>query len=300
MSKKRKQQSIHYADLASRKGTPNVRLNDFTLFPPNYSQMTVCQSGHKSFCQPGWHTSLNTYDHYILHYILSGSGTYYAPSGTFHVAQGEFFLIRPNESIHYQADFETPWTYYWVGFNGISADSILELCGFSDDILVRSYGIDPEMENVMHELAYPNLRSLSREYALLGSLFHLFSLLISTHIRKPLQKSVQYLHTALEFIQQRYPYSDLRISDIASFVGIDRTYLYRIFYESFGMSIQDFILQLRLKKAQSFLKYSDTPLSAIAANCGFETQAYFSSVFKRHFHISPLQYRRQSQAPISS
>ncbi|MDO4267174.1 MAG: AraC family transcriptional regulator [Eubacteriales bacterium] len=295
--KKKEEASIKYASLSNRKGDRNTILNDFTLTPPTNTQLVVCQSGHKSFTPSGWHTRLNTYDHYILHYILTGQGTYYAPSGVYPVKAGELFLIKPAESIHYQADYSFPWTYYWVGFNGASVRSILNLCGFSDTTLVRSCSLEEQLKETMHGLAYPGFSDISREYELLAGLCRLFSLLIHTHIHEPLSKSVQYLNAAVEFIQLRCSYSDLRVSDVAEYVGIDRTYLYRIFYESFQMSVQDFILDLRLKKARNFLKYSDAPISLIAFNCGFENQSYFSTVFKKKFHVSPLQYRKGAAGP---
>lgn len=292
--KKKQKNSIKYADLSIRRDNINTKLNDFTLMPPTNLHMSVYQSGHKSFAPSGWHTKLNTYDHYIIHYILSGKGTYYAPSGTYPVETGEMFLIRPSESIHYQADYITPWTYYWVGFNGSDVPEILNLCGFSDTVLVRAYQEDNQLKEIMHQLAYPKYDSLSREYELLGNLYHMFSLLIHTHNHTPIPKSAQYLNRAIEFIQQKYSYSDLKVSDVADYVGIDRTYLYRIFYESFQMSIQDFILDLRLKKAKNLLKYSDSSIGLIAFNCGFENQSYFSTIFRKHFSVSPLQYRKES------
>lgn len=298
--KKNERRSIKYADLSVRQDTIDTKLNDFTLIPPTNLHMSVYQSGHKSFAPSGWHTKLNTYDHYIIHYILSGKGVYFAPSGTYPVEQGELFLIRPSESIHYQADYITPWTYYWVGFNGGNILEILNLCGFSNDTLVRSYRDDEKLKEVMHQLAYPNYDSLDREYELLGYLYHMFSLLIHTHHHTPVPKSVQYLNHAIGFIQQRYSYSDLKVNDVADYVGIDRTYLYRIFYESFQMSIQDFILNLRLKKAKHLLTYSDNSIGLIAFNCGFENQSYFSTIFKKHFSISPLQYRKESLAKSST
>lgn len=291
--KKTNKEILKYADLSIRRDDINTKFHDFTLTTPTNTHMSVYQSGHKSFCPSGWHTKLNTYDHYIIHYILTGKGTYYAPSGAHPVNTHDLFLIKPSESIHYQADRLEPWTYYWVGFNGTEIPGILNLCGFSDSTLVRSYDRDNRFQKVMERLAYPTANGISQEYELLGNLYHMFSLLIETHTCEPLAKSVQYLNTAIEFIQQKYSYGDLRVSDVADYVGIDRTYLYRIFYEAFQMSVQDFILDLRMKKAKNLLKHADSSIGLVAYNCGFESQSYFSTTFRKRFGISPLQYRKR-------
>ena len=77
-------------------------------------------------------------------------------------------------------------------------------------------------------------------------------------------------------------------------MGIDRTYLYRIFYDSFQQSVQDFVLEFRLSKAKSLLKYSDSSVGLIAYSCGFENQSYFSTIFKKSFHKTPLQYSKET------
>lgn len=289
----RKEKPAAYENLARRKDSLDTKFNNFTLNPPTSTSMTVYQSGHKSFCEPGWHTRIRTYDHYIIHYILSGKGIYHAPSGSFTVEAGDLFLIRPDESIHYQADQKDPWTYYWVGFNGNEASNTLRLCGFSETRMVRSYTYDGQLKEIMHSLSYPKYSGISREYELLSYLNQMFSLLIRTHVQLSASKTEQYQTKAIEYIQQKYSDCDLRVSEIAGYVGIDRTYLYRIFYDSFQLSVQDFILDFRLSKAKSLLKYSDNPVGLIASSCGFENQSYFSTIFKKKFHKTPLQYRRE-------
>lgn len=289
-----------YENLANRKSRLEIRFNNFTLTPPTTTNMTVYQSGHKSECSPGWHTRMTTYDHYIIHYILSGKGIYYAPEQRIQVEQGDLFLIKPFESIHYQADLDQPWTYYWVGFHGSDAPAILKQCGFSDTCLVRSYRQDQQLEETLRNLAYPRYVSIAQEYDLLGNLYRMFSLLIQTNAPQPVSKSEQYLSKAIEYIQQNYLYSDLRVCDVASYVGIDRTYLYRLFYDTFQQSVQDFILDMRLKKAASLLQHSHHPIGVIAFHCGFENQSYFSTVFKKQYHQSPLQYRKTIQRQPST
>ncbi len=289
----KKGRSIIYENLARRKDSLNTKFNNFTINPPTNPSMTVYQSGHKSNCEPGWHTRIRTYDHYIIHYVLDGSGIYYSPTETFPINKGDLFLIRPDESIHYQADWNTPWTYYWVGFNGNEAPGIVSQCGFSDTCLKRSYTRDNALTETMHRLAYPEFQGVAREYELLGDLYRAFSLLMHTHVQRSVSKTEQYLTRAIEYIQQKYSDTDLRVGDIAGYVGIDRTYLYRIFYDSFQQSVQDFVLEFRLSKAKSLLKYSDSSVGLIAYSCGFENQSYFSTIFKKSFHKTPLQYRKE-------
>lgn len=290
---KSKKKNIMYEDLSKRMAIPHLKLNDFTTSPPTNTSMVVFESGHKSHCEPGWYTRLRVYDHYLIHYILDGKGTYYTPYGTFPVKKGDLFLIRPDEAIYYIADMDTPWTYYWFGFNGNEAFNIVKLCGFTETSPVIYYGEDTKIKELLHKLAYPECSDISREYELLGYLYSVFSLLIHNRPHPNITNAEQYLSKAMEYIQQRYIYSDLKVNDIANFVGIDRTYLYRIFNDFLHISVQDFIQQYRLEKAKGLLKFSNTPINVISYECGFENQSYFSTVFKKYFHITPLQYRKE-------
>jgi transcriptional regulator GlxA family with amidase domain len=54
-----------------------------------------------------------------------------------------------------------------------------------------------------------------------------------------------------------------------------------------------YLNRLRLQRAQSLLRASSASISSIAADCGFQSQAYFNRVFKQAFAHSPGAFRQQ-------
>ena len=86
--------------------------------------LTVYNTGFQK-CPPGYGWGPGVRDHYLLHYIVSGRGTYDAGGRTFTPGAGEAFLAFPDTPIFYRADREEPWEYYWVGFAGPSAGLLL-------------------------------------------------------------------------------------------------------------------------------------------------------------------------------
>jgi len=58
----------------------------------------------------------------------------------------------------------------------------------------------------------------------------------------------------------------------------------------------DFINRIRLFRAARELKTSDTKIAAIAATLGFESLSHFHRLFKRHYRVTPAEYRRRSAA----
>ena len=73
--------------------------------------------------------------------------------------------------------------------------------------------------------------------------------------------------------------------------GISRATLFRGFRRYYRMTPLGFQLQCRLRHAQQLLAHQTQPIGEIAARCGFSTQSYFSEIFRRHFGMTPLEFR---------
>ena len=55
-------------------------------------------------------------DHYLIHYIISGKGTYRVAGQTYHLSGGDALLVYPNTEVVYCADEQDPWEYAWARF----------------------------------------------------------------------------------------------------------------------------------------------------------------------------------------
>jgi transcriptional regulator GlxA family with amidase domain len=76
-------------------------------------------------------------------------------------------------------------------------------------------------------------------------------------------------------------------------LGIGRRTLERRFKGAVGRGIDEQIRQTRLERAVELIDTSDLTISEIAEKAGFANLYYFSSVLKKHYGISPKQYRRE-------
>ena len=54
--------------------------------------------------------------HFLIHYVVSGCGTFRKNGHEYKVSQGEMFVIPPWVETYYEADDTTPWSYIWIGF----------------------------------------------------------------------------------------------------------------------------------------------------------------------------------------
>lgn len=81
------------------------------------------------------------------------------------------------------------------------------------------------------------------------------------------------------------------LDDIAGTLGISSSYLSRLFKRETGVSLQDFINDVRVEKAANLLIYSEETLPGIAGYVNFPSQSYFGKIFKQKMQMTPKKYR---------
>jgi AraC family transcriptional regulator len=88
--------------------------------------------------------------------------------------------------------------------------------------------------------------------------------------------------------------SDLTLRLLAEESGYSRTHFLRMFRGATGQSPHRYLLELRLKKAESMLSSRSLSLVDVALACGFSSHAHFSTAFRSRFGLSPAAYRRKA------
>lgn len=229
--------------------------------------------------------------HYLFHYILKGKGYYYAKGKSYELTEGEGFLIYPGESTYYKADEKQPWEYCWISFDGYDSLSILQKCGFSEENLILKHRDTKNFGNKLKELIDYYWINRENDLFLKGQFYTCFSHIYHTNTLNNHESNQGYVDKAIKYINNNFTY-DIRISEIAKHIGIDRTYLYKLFMESFTMSPQDYLINFRIKYAAYLLKTTDMNITEISYSCGFKETPVLCKHFKKKFKITPTEYRK--------
>lgn len=264
------------------------------------TELTLVHAGKES-CRP-YHGVSDVRDEYILHFVLSGKGVYSANGSTWSVDSGHMFLICPNEPVIYCADTDSPWSYLWIGFKGIRADTILKNCGFSKNQLVLPAPACDEYADCFDDLFrhgasdFPD--SLFRESILLK----LFAILADHHSRHASDSAYRqtgysgntYINRSVDYISKMYK-NGIGVSDIADSVGLSRAHLNQLFQKELHISIQDFLINFRMQRSASLLISTEMSVKEISILVGYKDQLVFSRAFKRKFGMSPKIYRANAR-----
>jgi YesN/AraC family two-component response regulator len=84
--------------------------------------------------------------------------------------------------------------------------------------------------------------------------------------------------------------NDFGVEDLAKEVGLSRTHLQRKMKEQTGLNVAEFIRNIRLEQAARLLREQKLNVSQVAYSVGFSNLAHFSTVFKKHFGLTPTEY----------
>lgn len=95
---------------------------------------------------------------------------------------------------------------------------------------------------------------------------------------------------AVFFIHAHYM-EELSLSDIAGYVNVVPTYLSGVFKRETGQTVNNYLVALRMRKAQELLASTNLKVAEVARAVGIRNTRYFSACFKKEVGQSPIDYR---------
>lgn len=245
-----------------------------------------CDSGK------GWGPALR--DHYLIHLVSAGRGEFVYNKQSHALQTGDLFLIFPGQLVSYQADAQDPWEYCWVGFNGTDARRLVSMAGFTRREPVLHCSDSAGLRDRLLRIAEVSGNTAADDAAMAGCLYLFLAELIRLNDRRTGGDPHQaYVANALRFIQYNYA-GDIGVSDIARYVGISRSQLYRAFLQDFSLSPHTYLQKYRINEACSLLRRPEFSIAEVAGSVGFNDPLYFSRVFKSIKHCTPSEYQREA------
>ena len=225
-------------------------------------------------CAPGHSFGPYVRECYIVHFCLGGCGVLQNQHGSFKIGEGELFVIRPGEVTTYTADKSDPWEYIWIAFR--TEDEYFE---GNTSVFDTPHGLDDKLTDILAA------EQLSRE----GCLSVIYDLIYHTSQKDEKDGGDRKIRRIHRYIRYNYM-RPLSVAELSHSFGFERSYLYRIFKERYGIGIKEYIISVRLKKGAEFLAEGFS-VKESAHMVGYEDEFNFSKAFKAKYGISPSKVR---------
>ncbi len=255
------------------------------------------------FCRnrPFYH-SRHVHHRCVLIICVSGAGDVVLDDSLFMLTPGEGIMVFPHQS-HYYTRFEgenIAWLF--ITFEMDDTDSLLPLRMAPFSLTEKSWArVDRIIDSYQ--------ASLVGQWSTAGEIGHWLCLLLGLLLRQKEEQPSPRCKAAREdavdeYSRQRelvrrvtqYVYQNigqpLPLAEVARHVSVSASHLRRLFRQTLGISLGEYILQTRIRRACGLLHHSALNVSEVAAACGFSSLFAFSRAFRRKVGYAPLEYRK--------
>lgn len=234
---------------------------------------------------------------FMVHFVLSGKGTFVSHGVKYHLTTGDMFCCIPGYTVDMLADNYDPWTLKWVRFTGKFAAELMDSVSLSARNPVSDLSHAASTKAVMDEIFETSHQGNVSELAYADLLIKLIATLQDNFPKGDTiasDEKQQLFQQAVQFMRNNYD-TPISISDVVSFIGIDRSYLYKLFQAYMQTSPKDYLDGLRTHRAMEMLKKTSASIKVVAISCGYANYLQFTRSFQKRVGVSPSIYRADNR-----
>lgn len=216
--------------------------------------------------------------------IVSGYGEFMKDGNSVHFGPGSSVWYYEGEVVEVTSDQKTPYetVVFCYQISGIPEERMpfysewdhSSSCSSFCFRALNSYKMENENIDFLTVCSYARLVWEAAEFSRQEKIF----------------QQPQYVEKAVQYIQNHFT-DDILINDIAHVAGVSSSHLHLLFKHHMQTSPIQFLLQLRLSRAQELLSGTSLPVKQICYQSGFSDLKNFCTYFKRQNNLTPTQYR---------
>lgn len=253
--------------------------------------LAVVQCGIQ-ICDPSHTYGLTIPSCFSISFVLEGKGVYYLEGTEYEISAGQGFVVIPGHTYKLTADKKEPWKYIYASFNGPDDASLVHNAGLDETNPIFDFHLDELIIKDLYAMHEASKRNEALGYDVTGY----FMLIISRIIKQNIKKEKEYVYPeyymkkAVLFIENNYN-KNISVQDIAEFINIDRTYLFKLFKRNYGKSPSQWLRDYRLKKSVEMMENKELSIKEVAELCGFYDISHFYKKFTEKYNMTPQKYR---------
>jgi len=255
-----------------------------------------------------------------LRFVLAGNESYHIGRRNLCIYPDSFLILNKGTQYSSRVDSDLPAQLFSINFDQKFLYDFQSCHTTNSKILLDSYGYNDHIEYAFTETIYPfkgdlkyNINHLkthldhgTQDELLINEYLHhclinYFRIYNEEFIEKADKLKFLNTSTRLEILRRlnlakEYLYSnynqDISLEKLAEHACLSVNHLLRTFKQAFNITPHQFLIQLRLKRAQLLLKTTGYPVNEVVNMIGFECPSSFTRLFKTRYKITPLKYRQ--------
>lgn len=241
---------------------------------------------------------------YEILFVEKGGGSIVFGDSVSEIHGGDFVFINSFEEHYFkQNDSEGPFHCYRILFDISTLGSEGDPCrSFFEGIrLCRFLKMPPELEQRFVNVGALRKDSDGMEIILRSILLDIISYAVETEqyeqfsrILKNEKRNISAIDNAIHYIQDNYS-ENINLGEILNLTNYSKSHFIRLFKDSTGMNVSEYINKYRIEKACFDLIYTNNNITEIATASGFNNIQYFSRKFKEYMDCTPKQYQKKKK-----
>lgn len=238
---------------------------------------------------------LHYHDHYEMELVLKGSGSQILNGENFKLEKNDIFLLRP------------------LDFHKIHSDGIEFVCINVNPSIVPKWIISKlntmkqavvchlSKENydkficlikILNEEINDNNKDLLLIKPTTVSL--IFSLFLKLNEENILNDDI--VSKIIYYLQKDYRFTKkISLDEIANYVGYSKYYTSTTFHKKYGVTIQDFVINLKIEYSKKLLLETNYSIMEIIMESGFSSLSSFYTIFNKMVGCTPLKFKKQNR-----
>lgn len=246
-----------------------------------------------------YYTETAYHNVYMLNYTIDGEAKLVFDNATFHLKKGDLvllhkyprFILTPLNKHNYD------WKILFLHINGDDIKDMFNEIRQNNIVILHDFPmekISSPFDKIIDEMRNYDDGQENRISA------HIYSLLLDIRdfAQKGADDTCPALTHILDYIRDNY-LSPITLDDIVKYTYISKSHINSLFIKHLGITPMQYVMSLRIQKAQEMLCTTNLTIKKIAALCGFKDDRSMIYVFKAHCETTPQQLRSSVRKPVT-
>ncbi len=239
-------------------------------------------------------------DFFMINYTLHGAAKLKYDNIEFSLRPGDLCFLYTYQRRIFRpvSDKDYDWSIYYIHFFGEDVKDFFNGLKNDELIIVHDFPreqIEPYIKRMLKGIK--NTPSQHLENKLSQNIYRIL-LNVQDHIeRKNAEGKPQLLQNIVDFIEANYS-EPITLDDIVKHSYFSKSHLNTLFLETLKTTPMQFVLNLRLQKAQQLLMTTNLSLKKVAALCGFKDERALIYAFRTHLDTTPSDLRKNVKKEI--